>query len=74
MQHQSNGGFAKGFPLAESGTALLVATSPTDTDEPMVAVPAVGGALSAQLALLRREVRQLALTLVDASQHTREEG
>jgi hypothetical protein len=26
-----NGGFAKGFPLAESETALLIMTSPMDT-------------------------------------------
>jgi hypothetical protein len=61
------------FPLAESETALLVTNSPADSDEPMVTVSAVGGALSAQLALLRHEARQLALTLIDASQQTARE-
>jgi hypothetical protein len=74
MQHQPNGGeFAKGFPLAESETALLITTSPTDTDEPIIVVSAVGGALSAQLALMRHEARQLALTLIDASEWSTEE-
>jgi hypothetical protein len=65
--------FAKAFPLTESETALLVTTSPTDTDL-MVVVSAAGGAFSGQLALLRHEARELALTLIDASQVDHEEG
>jgi hypothetical protein len=75
MQEHSNGGdkLVASLPLAGSETALLITTSPTDTDEPMIVLAAVGGALSAQLALLRGEARQLALTLIDASQQTTEE-
>jgi hypothetical protein len=43
-----------------------------DTDL-MVVVSAVGGAVSAQFALLRGEARELALTLIDASRIDREE-
>jgi hypothetical protein len=39
----------------------------------MIVLAAVGGALSAQLALLRHEARQLALTLIDASESSTEE-
>jgi hypothetical protein len=73
MQNDSySDGFARAFPLAESETSLLVTTAPTDTD-PIVVVSAVGGSLSAQLALLRHEARRLALTLIDASQQTEED-